>query len=123
MKDYKVGDIVKGKVTGIEDYGIFLLVDDDVTGLIHISELSHKFVRDVNDYVKLGQVIKAEVVDVNEELGQVKLSIKNINQKKVRLKKMEIEEVGSGFGILHDNLDKWMEEKKEEILQKTDKKE
>ena len=123
MNKYKKGAIVKGSVTGIEDYGVFVNLDEYYSGLIHISELSHKFVRDVNDYVKLGQVIKAEVVDVNEELGQVKLSIKNINQKKVRLKKMEIEEVGSGFGILHDNLDKWMEEKKEEILQKTDKKE
>ena len=123
MNKYKVGSIVKGSVTGIEDYGVFVNLDEYYSGLIHISELSHKFVRDVNDYVKLGQVIKAEVVEVNEELGQVKLSIKNINQKRVRLKKMEIEEVGSGFGILHDNLDKWMEEKKDEILKKSDKKE
>ena len=123
MEKYQKDEIVVGMVTGIEKYGIFVSLDEYYSGLIHISELSHKFVRDVNDYVKLGQVIKAEVVDVNEELGQVKLSIKNINQKKVRLKKMEIKEVGSGFGILKDNLDNWMEEKKGEILKKSDKKE
>ena len=44
---YKIGDIVKGKVTGIENYGIFLLMEDGYTGLIHISEISEKFVRNV----------------------------------------------------------------------------
>ena len=39
---YKIGDIVKGKVTGIENYGIFLLMEDGYTGLIHISEISEK---------------------------------------------------------------------------------
>ena len=40
MPDVKKGDSVKGKVTGVENYGIFLLMDDGYTGLIHISEIS-----------------------------------------------------------------------------------
>jgi len=47
MKKYNVGDVVEGKVTGVENYGIFLLINDEITGLIHISELSDSFVRDV----------------------------------------------------------------------------
>ena len=41
---YKIGDIVDGKVTGIEDYGIFVVMDDETIGLIHISEVSHFYV-------------------------------------------------------------------------------
>ena len=49
---YRVGDIVKGKVTGIERYGVFVCIDD-VYGLIHISEISNNFVKDINEYAKL----------------------------------------------------------------------
>ena len=38
--DYKIDEVVRGRVTGIESYGIFLLIDDNSTGLIHISEIS-----------------------------------------------------------------------------------
>ena len=49
MIEYKIGDIVKVRVTGIERYGIFVSVDSLYTGLIHISEISSSFVKDVND--------------------------------------------------------------------------
>ena len=41
---YKIGDTVKGKITGIQKYGIFVAVDNEYTGLIHISEISNAFV-------------------------------------------------------------------------------
>ena len=123
MGNYKKNEVVEGLVTGVEQYGIFVSLDEYYSGLVHISEISDGYVKDVNNFVHVGETIKVRVLEVDDDSFHVKLSIKNINQKKVRLKKMEIEEVGSGFGILHDNLDKWMEEKKEEILQKTDKKE
>ena len=43
MEDYTVGNIVKGEVTGIEPYGIFIKINDDIDGLIHISEIANKF--------------------------------------------------------------------------------
>ena len=45
MYNYKKGDMVKGKVTGIEKYGIFVSINDGVTGLIHISEIYDAFVK------------------------------------------------------------------------------
>ena len=72
---YKIGDIVSGKVTGIEDYGIFLLIDDKTVGLIHISEISDYFVKNVNDYAKIDDEIKAEVIEIDEEKNQLKLII------------------------------------------------
>ena len=56
MKKYKPGDIVTAKVTGISEYGIFVLLEDNTTGLIHISEISSSFVRNISDYVELNEV-------------------------------------------------------------------
>ena len=115
MSKYKVGSLVFGTVTGIENYGVFVNLDDYYTGLIHISEISHGFVRDVNDFVSLGDTIKAKVIDVDDESFHVKLSIKDINYKSLARKKVDIEEVGSGFGILEDNLQNWIDEAKGKI--------
>ena len=111
MSKYKVGSIVFGTVTGIENYGVFVNLDDYYTGLIHISELSHGFVRDVNHYVNLGDTIRVKVIDVDDDTFHVKLSIKDIDYKSLAPKRMDIVEVGSGFGILKDNLPKWIDEK------------
>ena len=66
MENYKVGDIVKGCVTGIEKYGIFVNLDNYYTGLIHISEISEKFVSNINDYVTIGETIRVKIIDKNE---------------------------------------------------------
>ena len=114
MKNYKIGDIVKGKVTGIEDYGIFLLVDDDVTGLIHISEISDGFVKNVSDYADIGEIIKAEVIEYDEVDRKLKLSIKNDHYKRRNKKNVPIEETKTGFNSLSKQLDIWIEEKEKE---------
>ena len=110
---YKIGDIVSGKVTGIEDYGIFLLVDDKTVGLIHISEISHGFVRDTNDFVSLGDTIRVKVIDVDDESFHVKLSIKNLNYR-INRNKIKIIETGSGFEILRNSLPAWINERNDE---------
>ena len=51
MSNYTKGKIIQGTVTGIETYGIFVSLDEYYSGLIHISEVSHNFVKDINDYV------------------------------------------------------------------------
>ena len=83
MTRYKRGKIVKGTVTGIESYGIFVSLDEYYSGLIHISEISHDFVKNIHDYVEIGDIIYVEVLDVDEKLSQLKLSIKNIDYKKI----------------------------------------
>ena len=105
MTKYKVGSTVTGNITGIEKYGAFVSLDDYYSGLIHISEISEGFVNDINDYVNLGETISAKIIEVDDESCHVKLSIKNIKSKPNR-RKRNIEEVGSGFGILKENLDR-----------------
>jgi len=115
MKEYNIGDIVEGKVTGIENYGIFLLIDDNITGLIHISELSDSFVRDVAEYADLNETIKSRILEYDVENKKMKLSVKNLDYREDSGKKHKIIETKKGFSSLADKLEEWIAEKEEEI--------
>ncbi len=103
---YKVDDIVSGKVTGTQKYGIFVKVDQEYSGLIHISEISNSYVKNINDYIN-SEDIKARVIEVNDQTKHLKLSIKNLDN--------EFRETKNGFKTLKANLKPWIEEKLKEI--------
>ena len=65
-KTFRIGDIVTAKVTGVQNYGVFLELDEDTQGLIHISECKHGYMDNVHDFVKVGQEVTAKVIDVDE---------------------------------------------------------
>lgn len=112
MKKYQEGKIVKGTVTGIEPYGIFVSFDDYYSGLIHISEISYNFVKDINFFVKIGDIINTEIIGVDEENNHLKLSIKNINyQIRTPRKKRKIIETKQGFKTLAHYLPIWIDKK------------
>ena len=117
-KEYKKGNIVTGCVTGIEKYGLFGSLDNYYSGLVHISEISDSFVRNINDYVNIGETINVKILDVNENDFHLKLSIKNIDYRINKKKRANIVEVGSGFNCLKDKLDDWISIKEKEILRK-----
>ena len=105
----KIGDTIKGEVSGITDYGVFLKLENGYNGLIHISEISEKYVSNIERLYILGDVVSAKIMEIDDEKKQIKLSIKQNNDKKA--KKKTIEEKGEGFKPLRDNLDKWVKEK------------
>ncbi len=115
MTKYKKGSIITGAISGIENYGVFVNLEGYYSGLIHISEVSHSFVKNLNELFEVGQPIKAKVIEVNDDLFQVKLSIKDLDYKVNKKSKDKIEEKGSGFRILASNLEKWIKTKLEEI--------
>lgn len=111
MMPYKKGQIVKGTVTGIEKYGAFISLDEYYTGLIHISEISRGFVKKITDFVNVGDIIYVEILDVDDDLFQLKLSIKNIDYKKqTRMRKKKIKETSLGFRTLAYKLPFWIDE-------------
>lgn len=110
IEDYKVGNIVKGKVTGIEKYGIFVNLENNCNGLIHISEISEDFVKNITDFVAIGEIIYCQILEINEDTNQFKLSIKNINYKENDSIK-GIHETRRGFLPLKENIDRWINEK------------
>lgn len=114
MSKYKVNSIVTCTVTGIKKYGIFVNLDNYYSGLIHISEISNKFVKDASKIVKIGDIINAKILSIDEETFHIKLSIKNINYKKNEYRYKKIKEIGSGFDILKNNLENWIKIAKNE---------
>jgi len=117
--DFKVGDIIKAKVTGIEQYGIFVKCDDDYTGLIHISEIDNSFIRDINNYVSIGEEIYVNIIGIDEANKHLSLSIKNMNYNNNADSK--VKESVSGFLPLYNHLNEWIEEKLKEINSKNEK--
>jgi general stress protein 13 len=115
MNKYQKGNIIKGNVTGIENYGVFVNIDKEYNGLIHISELSHRFVRNISDFINIGETIYVKVIDVDEESKHLKLSIKDINYKSGKIKKNIIIETKNGFSPLKEKLTDWIKEKLKEI--------
>ena len=118
MKEYKEKDIIEAKVTGIQEYGAFVSIDNEYDGLIHISEISYGFVKNINDYVKIGDKIYAEVINIDKDSNQLRLSIKDIDYKKEGSKLKRIAETKSGFEPLKENLDEWINKKIKEIMEK-----
>lgn len=113
---YKKNDVVEGRITGIEPYGIFLSIDNGYSGLIHISEISHAFVKNIHDYVKINETIKAKIIEVDENQKKLKLSIKNLNYNDEELQFKDVSE--TGFRSLKENLRPWIDEKLSELNQK-----
>ena len=113
MTKYKENEIVEGLVTGIEQYGIFVSLDEYYSGLIHISEISDGFVKDVNNFVNIGETIKVRILECDDDTFHVKLSIKNLNYR-INRNKSKIIETGSGFEILKNSLPLWINERNNE---------
>ena len=109
MTKYSKGKVVRGTVTCIEPYGAFMSFDEYYTGLIHISEISKGFVKDIHDFVNVGDHIYVEILDVDDEEAHLKLSIKNINYKiNGKPKRRKIIETPHGFTTLRKNLPIWI---------------
>ncbi len=109
----KKGDIIKCTITGFKNYGIFVQINEEYNGLIHISEISESFVRNVADYGDYKEEIYARIIGINEKEKHLKLSIKNLNYK-VDGKNME-EVAKNGFLPLKEHLNTWVNEKVKEI--------
>lgn len=108
---YKKGDIVKGIVSGIEPYGIFIKIDEDYSGLIHISEISNRFVRNISDYVEQNEIINVKILDIDVSTNHMNLSIKDIPYRiQNRRKRKKIIETKLGFKTLDYKLPFWIKE-------------
>ena len=108
MDDIKIGNIVKGEVTGIEPYGIFVKVGE-YDGLIHISEIANTYISNITKYVSIGENIYMKVIDIDKDNNRLYLSIKGLNYKEF-YKNRKIKESVRGFSPLQENLEKWMDE-------------
>lgn len=108
--NYHIGDIVKVTVTSIENYGIFVTVDEEYNGLIHISEMSDGFVSNVRNFAYPGETIYAKIMEIDQTKYQIKLSIKSIDYRMTNQKGTLIESP-NGFNRLKEMLPVWIDTK------------
>ena len=127
----EIGSILTGKVTGIQPYGAFVALDDHNQGLVHISEITHGYVKDIHDHLKVGDEIKVKVLSIDEEAGKIGLSIKAteeppVNQP-VRSRKPRRRQAAAiisegdgqqGFNTLKEKLQEWIDQSQREEIKK-----
>ena len=113
MSNIKIGKIVEGQITGVTKYGVFVSLEDNYVGMVHISEVSDKFVTDLTHKFTVGDIVRVKVLSIDEDKLQVKLSIKKvkIDSKNNRL----IHETGKGFEPLKNKMPLWVNEKMKEL--------
>jgi general stress protein 13 len=120
VQKYKVGDVVTGKVTGIQPYGAFVALDEMTQGLVHISEITYGYVKDVNEFIKVGDEITVKILEVDDSQKKISLSIR-VLQETPNHRKREImprktlqqrvdEEDADGFKMLQSKLAEWIKQ-------------
>ena len=125
----EVGNILTGKVTGIQPYGAFVALDEQTQGLVHISEITHGYVKDINEYLKVGDEVKVKVLSIDENAGKIGLSIRATEDapqqtaakpKKPRKRQaaaiLPESEEQQGFNTLKEKLQEWIDQSQREDL-------
>jgi len=115
---YRIGQIVEGIVTGIQAYGAFVQIDAETSGLIHISELSDGYVKNINTIIKVKDKVRVKILDIDPNTHQLRLSFKalEINHRKARPKMKDVPQQNQkGFSSIKEALPNWIEEAKERM--------
>ncbi|GEN88686.1 S1 domain-containing post-transcriptional regulator GSP13 [Oceanobacillus sp. FSL W8-0428] len=113
----EVGQVLEGKVTGIQPYGAFVAIDGDTQGLVHISEIMHGYVKDINEHLSVGDTVNVKVIQIDEGKGKISLSIrateeapKETAKQDNTVKNYDSSNESSGFNILKDKLQDWIDQ-------------
>ena len=117
--EYKIGMIVEGTVTGIQNYGVFVSLDDEVQGLIHISEVKHNYIKNIHEEIKVGQKIKVKIIDVDEYTHKISLSKRaldgHIPYRYAKKQYFTSKKRAIGFASLAKRLDRWVDQAMQDL--------
>ena len=84
----EVGNKVEGKITGLAKFGAFIDLGNNKTGLVHISEVSDKFVEDINEELKVGEIVTVKVLTIDND-GKIALSMRDKEKEAQEKKKQQ----------------------------------
>lgn len=113
---FTTGEILQGKVTGIQPYGAFVALDNKTQGLVHISEVTHGYVKDIHDYLAVGDEVNVKILHVDLDNNKVSLSIRATEEapveenKTANSTKNQQDNSTGGFNTLKDKLEEWVEQ-------------
>jgi general stress protein 13 len=122
----EVGTVLKGKVTGIQPYGAFVEIAENTQGLVHISEIQHGFVKDINEHLKVGDEVNVKVLSVDAQSGKIGLSIRATEEapakeeaaakpkapkkRQATVQTQQTTEAPQGFNTLKEKLQEWIDQ-------------
>ncbi|GGG24746.1 general stress protein 13 [Lysinibacillus alkalisoli] len=118
-KKYEVGDIVVGTVTGVQPYGAFIALDDVTQGLVHISEITYGFVKNVADFLTVGDTVTVKILEVDAREAKISLSIRALQERPQQRRKetprkslqAKVDEMdANGFNSLRDKMQDWIQQ-------------
>ncbi len=118
---YKIGQKVRGKVTGIQPYGVFVSIDEETQGLIHISELKHGYIKNITDSVNKGDDVEVLIMDIDEYSKKISLSLRSLQKTKYHpfSNRKNIarygKKTGIGFKSIEKQLPLWVDQALKEM--------
>ncbi|MBN7274739.1 S1 RNA-binding domain-containing protein [Ligilactobacillus pobuzihii] len=126
MSEYRIGQVIDGRVTGIQPYGAFVALDEHTQGLIHISECHHGFVDDVSKFLHVGEEVSVMIIDIDLYTGKISLSIRCLEKpfdfsqprKRARFQHKRYwtnRNVSTGFKPIRDRLEGWVADALDDI--------
>jgi len=124
IKDYSVKDVVKGKVTRIVKFGLFVQIEEGLEGLVHISELSLEPVKRPSDVAKIGDELMVRIIDIDFDKRRMAFSVKQVEnpvedkEEEKKIKDSKSEEKSEKKEVLDKESDKESNKKRQikEIL-------
>lgn len=97
VEEYIVGDVVKGNVVNLLDFGAFVKLPTGVDGLLHVSQIAKEHIEKPSDKLTLGEEIEVIITDINEDDRKVSLSIKELLRQRAKEEKRNAEESEEGY--------------------------
>lgn len=92
VKQYKIGQVVEGKVTKIMPFGVFVELSPEIQGLAHLAELSHEAIKDPENILKVGEVKSFKIISIEPADHRLGLSLKALEEKPAKAVKAEEKE-------------------------------
>ena len=113
-----VGAILEGTVTGITNFGAFIQLPEGKSGLVHISEISHDYVKEVSDYVKKGEKVKVKVLSITSD-NKISLSMRQAKPKTSQPAELDFgsEDSGQRNMSFEDKLNSFLKDSNDKIDQ------
>ncbi|HGE6799234.1 TPA: CvfD/Ygs/GSP13 family RNA-binding post-transcriptional regulator [Enterococcus faecium] len=124
---YKIGQIIEGKVTGIQPYGAFVSLDNETQGLIHVSEVQSGYTKNIHSLLKVGQPVTVQIIDIDEYSKKISLSLRTLEKTNPavpyrRKRNFTNKNRKIGFTTIAEQLPIWIEEALSELERKENKK-
>lgn len=111
---YRIGMIIEGTVTGLQPYGAFVSLGDNVQGLTHVSEIQVGYTKNINSILNVGDKVDVQVIDIDEYSKKISLSLRTLKSAPQpngyrRKKYFTNKNRKIGFASLEKKLPQWIE--------------